>query len=94
VATEPGMAMYRCGGAPLLVYQSQYAGTNQATSVTFGIGSGLEDIVQALKARGVQFLHYDDLPGTVREGDIHVGHGRRVAWCKDPDGNILNFAQG
>ena len=48
--------------------------------------------MQALRGKGVRFEHYE-LPETVREGDIHRGHGRSVAWCKDPDGNILCFAQ-
>ena len=92
VITEPHMASYRCGAGTLLVYESQLAGTNQATSVTFDFKSGLEAVVQALRAKGVRFEHYE-LPDTVREGDIHRGHGRSVAWCKDPDGNILCFAQ-
>ena len=27
----------------------------------------------------------------VREGDIHVAGEMKVAWFKDPDGNILNI---
>jgi hypothetical protein len=38
----------------------------------------------------VTFEHYD-MPGTKLEGDIHVGYGMKVAWFKDPDGNILNL---
>jgi hypothetical protein len=34
------------------------------------------------------------MPDTHREGDVHVGCGRRVAWFKDPDGNILNVVSG
>ena len=48
---------------------------------------------RALKAKGVVFERYD-LPGLEREGDVHVGHGLRVAWFKDPDGNILNIVSG
>jgi hypothetical protein len=44
-----------------------------------------------LKSKGVTFEHYD-MPGLSLEGDIHVGQGMKVAWFKDPDGNILNFA--
>jgi len=39
----------------------------------------------------VKFEHYDDLPGTKREGDLHICGTRRVAWFKDPDGNLLNL---
>jgi catechol 2,3-dioxygenase-like lactoylglutathione lyase family enzyme len=92
-SAEAQMASYRCGGATLLVYQSQFAGTNQANAATFGFRSGLAEAVRALQARGVRFEQYD-LPETVREGAIHRGHGRSAAWCKDPDGNILCLAEG
>jgi hypothetical protein len=32
------------------------------------------------------------MPGVTREGDIHVAGDMKVAWFKDPDGNILNIA--
>ncbi len=31
------------------------------------------------------------MPGITLEGVVHVGHGMRVAWFKDPDGNILHL---
>ena len=39
------------------------------------------------------FEHYD-LPGTTRRGDIHEAGSTRVAWFKDPDGNILSLVNG
>jgi hypothetical protein len=32
------------------------------------------------------------MQGVTREGDIHVGGNMKVAWFKDPDGNVLNIA--
>lgn len=90
---EEGVRGYKCGSATLLVYVSQYAGTNRATSATWIVGQDLERIVQDLKSKGLSFEHYD-LPGTKREGDIHVAGGTRVAWFKDPDGNILSLVNG
>lgn len=90
---EPHMVAYRCGGATLLVYESTFAGSNQANAATFSIASDIEQVVHALQAQGVRFEQYD-LPDTVRDGPLHKGHGRTVAWCKDPDGNILCLAQG
>jgi catechol 2,3-dioxygenase-like lactoylglutathione lyase family enzyme len=92
-ASEPGVLSLRSGGTTLLVYESQYAGTNRATAATWIVGDELEGLVQALKGRGVPFEHYD-LPETKRQGDIHVSGRTRVAWCKDPDGNILSFVNG
>jgi hypothetical protein len=31
------------------------------------------------------------MSGVTREGDIHVAGDMKVAWFKDPDGNILNI---
>jgi hypothetical protein len=73
-----------------VVYQSQYAGTNRASSATWGVGDELETIVQTLKAAGVSFEHYD-LPGLRREGDIHLIRDFKGAWFRDPDGNILHI---
>jgi catechol 2,3-dioxygenase-like lactoylglutathione lyase family enzyme len=92
-ASEPGVMPLRSGDATLLVYESQFAGTNRATAATWSVGDELESIVSGLKARGVPFEHYD-LPDTTRQGDIHVSGQTRVAWCKDPDGNILSLVNG
>ena len=78
---------YRAGDLVFVVYPSQYAGTNQATALTWTVGDQLESAVEALKAKGVTFERYQ-LPDTVREGDIHVSGEIRNAWFKDPDGNI------
>ncbi len=84
------LIVYQSGSTTLNVYRSQYAGTNKATAVTWTVGNKIEEIVRALKAKGVTFEHYD-MPGLKVEGDVHVGHDMKVAWFKDPDGNILNL---
>ena len=68
---------------------SRYAGTNEATAATWEVPN-VDEMVNELKAKGVTFEHYD-LPDTKREGDVHVAGGTRVAWFKDPDGNILSI---
>ena len=78
---------YSAGRTTLLVYRSQFAGTNQSTAATWPVGKEIDDVVKALGAKGVKFEHYD-LPQLHREGDIHVAGEMRVAWFKDPDGNI------
>jgi catechol 2,3-dioxygenase-like lactoylglutathione lyase family enzyme len=84
---ENGVLSYKSGGSSILVYQSQYAGTNKATAVTWVVDD-LESVVRDLKGRGIRFEHYD-LPGTTRKGDIHGAGRTKAAWFKDPDGNIL-----
>lgn len=88
---EEGMGTLSCksGDSEILVYESRFAGTNQATAVTWVVSEDVAEVVRSLKAKGVTFEHYD-FPDTEREGDVHVGNGVRVAWFKDPDGNILS----
>jgi len=81
---------YRSGKSTILVYESQFAGTNRATAATWGVGDELESIVSTLKKAGVPFEHYD-MPGLDRDGDIHRAGDFRAAWFKDPDGNILHI---
>ena len=81
----------KSGNSTVNVYRSQYAGTNKATTVTWVVGEDIESVVQQLKAKGITFEHYD-MPGVTRVGDVHFAGDMKVAWFKDPDGNILNIA--
>jgi len=81
---------YRSGNSKLIVYRSEFAGTNQATTATWGVGNELESEVRRLKSAGVTFEHYD-FPGLRLEGDIHIAGDFKAAWFKDPDGNILHI---
>lgn len=93
VMETPEAVIYRSGNSMVLVYPSEYAGTNQATAASWAVGDDFDTIVEALREKGVAFEHYDDLPNTTREGDIHVGGDDfKAVWFKDPDGNILNLA--
>jgi catechol 2,3-dioxygenase-like lactoylglutathione lyase family enzyme len=87
------VVVYRSGNTRINVYRSEFAGTNQATAVTWQVGEDIERLAAALKAKGVRFEHYD-MPDTKLEGDLHVMGGMKVAWFKDPDGNILNLING
>ncbi len=84
------LLVFKSGNTTIYVYQSQNAGTNQATTLTWVVGEDLEDIIRELKTKGVTFEHYD-MPDMTREGDVHVFGDMKVAWFKDPDGNILNI---
>jgi catechol 2,3-dioxygenase-like lactoylglutathione lyase family enzyme len=81
---------YRSGATVLNVYRSDFAGTNKATSVVWDMGKDLESAAKSLKDKGVAFEHYD-MPGMKVKGDVYVAEGMKVAWFKDPDGNILSL---
>jgi catechol 2,3-dioxygenase-like lactoylglutathione lyase family enzyme len=85
---SPNAVVYKAGRTTLVVYPSSFAGTNQATSVTWGVGDDFDAILHDLQAKGVPFEHYDNLPNLTRDGDVHHAEGLKLAWFKDPDGNI------
>ena len=92
VHTEGDQAVtYKSGKSQLLVYQSQFAGTNKATAATWMV-KDVEGLVKELKAKGIAFEHYD-MPGLTLKGDVHVAGKLKNAWFKDPDGNILALVE-
>jgi catechol 2,3-dioxygenase-like lactoylglutathione lyase family enzyme len=84
------LVVFRSGTSEINVYRSDYAGTNKATAVTWNVDDVKGEVAE-LKSRGVVFEHYD-MPGMDRDGDVHISGDMKVAWFKDPDGNILNVA--
>ena len=90
---EKSVLAFKSGNSSVLVYESQFAGTNKATAATWAVGDDVAGVVKALKAKGVKFKQYD-MPGTRREGDVHVMGTTKTAWCEDPDGNILALVNG
>lgn len=87
---EEEVIVYKSGNSSIVVYRSEFAGTNKATCVTWAVGDDIEKIVSELKNKGVRFERYE-MPNTTLNGDIHVAGGMKVAWFRDPDGNILNL---
>lgn len=87
---EPSVMGFQAGQAQVLVYETEFAGTNKATVLTWALGDGFDEAVRLLQAKTVAFEHYD-LPGMSRDGDVHIAGGMKVVWFKDPDGNILSL---
>ena len=52
----------------------------------------IEDIVRDLAAGAVHFERYDGLKQD-QLGIWDTGSGSRVAWFKDPDGNVLSLTR-
>ena len=80
----------KTGETSLVVYPSEFAGTNRANAVVWGVGDQLEAIVADLRGKGVTFEHYD-MDGVTFADGIHTAGDFRMAWFKDPDGNILHL---
>ena len=87
---ESGDAWYEVDGTSMMLYASQFAGTNQATAAAFGVDD-VEATVAELRSRGVVFEDYDfgEDFRTV-DGIMTTPEGDKIAWFKDSEGNILN----
>ena len=85
---------YPCGGdTQINVYLSPNAGTAKFTIVGFDVDD-IEVVVAELAQQGVTFEQYDEGPiVTDAQGIAHFEGDAKVAYFKDPDGNILSLAQ-
>ncbi len=84
------MLTLRTGDTKLIVYQSEFAGTNKANAVTWNAGKDFDAIAEQLKEQGVRFEEYPDM-GMEISGGVHRSGDFKTVWFKDPDGNILNI---
>jgi predicted enzyme related to lactoylglutathione lyase len=90
--TEDGSAWYQAGDSGFMLYQSQFAGTNEATAAVIGVDDVVATVAE-LKSRGAVFEDYDfgEALRTV-DGIATSPGGRKMAWLKDSEGNILGIA--
>jgi catechol 2,3-dioxygenase-like lactoylglutathione lyase family enzyme len=87
---EEDVVTFRTGDTKLIVYESEFAGTNKANAVTWNAGEDFDAIAGQLKEQGVRFEEYPDM-GMEITGGIHRSGDFKTVWFKDPDGNILNI---
>jgi extradiol dioxygenase family protein len=88
---EEGVLTFRTGDTQLVVYRSEFAGTNKANAVVWNAGEDFDAIAGQLRERGVAFEVYPDLGMDIADG-VHRSGGFKGVWFKDPDGNILHVA--
>lgn len=82
--------VFKTGATHLVVYPSEFAGSNRANAVVWGVGGAIEDIAADLAAKGVTFERYEMDGATYADG-VHRTGDFRMVWLKDPDGNILHL---
>jgi len=91
VADEPFALIFDSGGTMLRVQKVKEVAKAQYTA----LGWEVEDIqakVRQLGEKKVEFLRFDGF-GQDDLGVVKFPNGDRVAWFKDPDGNILSLTQ-
>jgi len=81
---------FRTGDTDLIVYESEFAGTNKANAVVWSAGDDFDDIVDQLRDQRIKFEEYPDMGMDLSNG-VHSKGDFKGIWFKDPDGNILHI---
>jgi len=89
------MLVYRTdGGTEFSIYATEFAGLAGHTIAQWHIDD-IEGEVRDLKAKGVTFEQYDNMPGvTWNDGIATMAGMGKAAWFKDSEGNILCLDTG
>ncbi len=88
---DSGSLWYQIGGGDMIVYASQFAGTNQATALAIAVDD-VEQAVEDFRSRGAVFEEYDLEDFRTVDGIFTGPDGSKLAWMKDSEGNILGLA--
>jgi predicted enzyme related to lactoylglutathione lyase len=85
------LTLHIAGGARILIYPKPNHAPATFTILNFPVDN-IEKAVEGLTGRGVRFEHYEGDVKTDEKG-IHRGEGPKIAWFKDPAGNILSVLE-
>jgi len=84
--------LHIAGGTNLLVYPKPNHTPATFTILNFPVDN-VEDAVEQLTSRGVRFEIYKEDELKTDEKGIFRGEGPKIAWFKDPAGNILSVLE-
>jgi len=83
------LRLHLAGGNNVLIYPKPDYTPATYTVLNFPVDD-VDQAVDKLTKRGVQFEHYDRGDLKTDEKGIMRGNGPTIAWFKDPAGNILS----
>src|SRR5688572_9412706 len=87
-----GGIAYKCGGGAIFIYESQFAGSNKATAVTFqATEEQFDKEIDRLRHKGIDFMTFE-YEGMQWDGDVATMEDMRAVWFEDPDHNIINIS--
>jgi predicted enzyme related to lactoylglutathione lyase len=91
VTEDHGMLnLHLANGADILIYpKGSHHEPATYTILNFEV-ENIDQAVDELTRRGVQFQHYNEPEMKTDEKGIMRGNGPDIAWFKDPAGNILS----
>jgi catechol 2,3-dioxygenase-like lactoylglutathione lyase family enzyme len=90
-----GLRLHLPGGGTVFIYPKGDHQPATFTILNFNVDN-IDEAVDELTNRGVQFEHYEDGPKTDEKGILRgraQNMGPDIAWFKDPAGNILSVLE-
>jgi catechol 2,3-dioxygenase-like lactoylglutathione lyase family enzyme len=91
VSDDPFALVCEANGAPLRIQKVESLGPQPWTVLGWEVAD-VEATVDGLMGRGVRFERFDGMQQDPR-GIWNAPGGARVAWFKDPDGNVLSVTE-
>jgi catechol 2,3-dioxygenase-like lactoylglutathione lyase family enzyme len=91
VADEPFALVFDAHGVMLRIQKAEGHRPLPYTALGWKVPDIAAELA-ALRARGVTFERFPGLPQDA-QGIWSAPSGARIAWFKDPDGNVLSLAQ-
>ena len=91
IADEPWALVFDAHGTMLRIQKVEHLKPHPFTSLGWTVPD-ITGIVRKLIGKGVEFVRYDFLPQD-ELGIWKSPSGARVAWFRDPDGNLLSLTQ-
>lgn len=85
------LELFTAGGSRILVYEKPDHVPSTYTVLNFRC-ENIELKISELACGGIKFEHYEDECATNEKG-IHERGGSKIAWFKDPAGNVLSLVQ-
>ena len=86
-----GALVFDVGGADLRVSPVPSTGKTEHTVAGFSVPN-VDRAIEFLGARGISLERFPGFPHD-RSGVLVTPEGSRVAWFRDPDGNLLSVVQ-
>lgn len=93
VTEDEGGILYRSGDTYFSLYATPFGGKAEHTLGGFVVHD-VEAAVADLRAKGVTLEEYDlpEVGVKTVDGIAEVPNGMKIAWFKDPEGNILSMS--
>jgi catechol 2,3-dioxygenase-like lactoylglutathione lyase family enzyme len=87
-----GLALHIPGGRPVFIYPKPNHEPASFTVLNFPVAD-IDAAVDQLVAAGIAFEHYGEGFGQDAKGISRDERGPKIAWFKDPAGNILSVIE-